>query len=404
MLLTEGIKQGYVIPTEYTRKLTIDGHTESYQVYKIRLDQLFYNDQNDRIATWISKYKAENHVEDMDTADKSYNDLIENFIYESNPKAIDKTKSNIELVGQREAGVVLNDGRIIDGNRRYTCLRQLHEKNSTINHFEAVILERDIQENKKEIKLLELSIQHGEDGKGDYNPIDRLVGLYNDVIKNEFITFDEYQKTVNESAASLNKKIEQAKLMVEFLEFINAPEQFYIARDLELDGPLAEVPSLLKRVKTEDEKENLKLIIFSNLAMKPQGDITRFVRKIKNVVDSNHFEEFIEEQLEYAESTLEKLEDLPEITTKEINTHLRSDEELKNQMKASVEKFEIKTKKDSTRTKPIQDLQRCQLLLSSIDYHTLSVLNDSEKELFLDQLKKCEDEIQKVKNNFEMGE
>ena len=252
--------------------------------------------------------------------------------------------------------------------------------------------------------MLELSIQHGEEGKVDYNPIDRLVGLYNDVIKNEFITFDEYQKTVNESAASLNKKIEQAKLMVEFLEFINAPEQFYIARDLELDGPLAEVPSLLKRVKTEDEKENLKLIIFSNLAMKPQGDITRFVRKIKNVVDSNHFEEFIEEQLEYAESTLEKLEDLPEITTKEINTHLRSDEELKNQMKASVEKFEIKTKKDSTRTKPIQDLQRCQLLLSSIDYHTLSVLNDSEKELFLDQLKKCEDEIQKVKNNFEMGE
>ena len=182
MLLTEGIKKGYVIPTEYTRKLTIDGHTESYQVYKIRLDQLFYNDQNDRIATWISKYKAENHIDNIDTIDVTYNDLIENFIYESNPKAIEKTKSNIELVGQCEAGVVLNGGRIIDGNRRYTCLRQLHEKNAFFNHFEAVILERDIQENKKEIKLLELSIQHGEEGKVDYNPIDRLVGVYNDVI------------------------------------------------------------------------------------------------------------------------------------------------------------------------------------------------------------------------------
>lgn len=403
MLLTEGIKKGYVIPTEYTRKLTIDGHTESYQVYKIRLDQLFYNDQNDRIATWISKYKAENHIDNIDTIDVSYNDLIENFIYESNPKAIEKTKSNIELVGQREAGVVLNGGRIIDGNRRYTCLRQLHEKNAFFNHFEAVILERDIQENKKEIKLLELSIQHGEEGKVDYNPIDRLVGVYNDVIKNELITFDEYQKTVNESTASLNKKIVQAKLMVEFLDFINAPEQFYIARDLELDGPLSEVPSLLNRIKTEDEKENLKLIIFSNLAMKPQGDITRFVRKIKNVIDSNYFNEFIEEQLGYAEKTLEKLDGLPEITTKEINTHLRTDEELKNKMKESVEKFEIKTKKDSTRTRPLQDLQRCNLLLLSIDYRILSVLNDSEIEQFLEQLKKCEDEIQIIKNHLGMG-
>lgn len=403
MLLTEGIKKGYVIPTEYTRKLTIDGHTESYQVYKIRLDQLFYNDQNDRIATWISKYKAENHIDNIDTIDVSYNDLIENFIYESNPKAIEKTKSNIELVGQREAGVVLNGGRIIDGNRRYTCLRQLHEKNAFFNHFEAVILERDIQENKKEIKLLELSIQHGEEGKVDYNPIDRLVGVYNDVIKNELITFDEYQKTVNESTASLNKKIVQAKLMVEFLDFINAPEQFYIARDLELDGPLSEVPSLLNRIKTEDEKENLKLIIFSNLAMKPQGDITRFVRKIKNVIDSNYFNEFIEEQLGYAEKTLEKLDGLPEITTKEINTHLRTDEELKNKMKESVEKFEIKTKKDSTRTRPLQDLQRCNSLLSSIDYRILSVLNDSEIEQFLEQLKKCEDEIQIIKNHLGMG-
>ena len=403
MLLTEGIKKGYVIPTEYTRKLTIDGHTESYQVYKIRLDQLFYNDQNDRIATWISKYKAENHIDNIDTIDVTYNDLIENFIYESNPKAIEKTKSNIELVGQCEAGVVLNGGRIIDGNRRYTCLRQLHEKNAFFNHFEAVILERDIQENKKEIKLLELSIQHGEEGKVDYNPIDRLVGVYNDVIKNELITFDEYQKTVNESTASLNKKIVQAKLMVEFLDFINAPEQFYIARDLELDGPLSEVPSLLNRIKTEDEKENLKLIIFSNLAMKPQGDITRFVRKIKNVIDSNYFNEFIEEQLGYAEKTLEKLDGLPEITTKEINTHLRTDEELKNKMKESVEKFEIKTKKDSTRTRPLQDLQRCNLLLLSIDYRILSVLNDSEIEQFLEQLKKCEDEIQIIKNHLGMG-
>lgn len=58
-LLTDGIAQEVVFPTQLTRKLTIDGVTSAYPVYRVQLDQLYYNDQNDRISTWISKYKAE---------------------------------------------------------------------------------------------------------------------------------------------------------------------------------------------------------------------------------------------------------------------------------------------------------------------------------------------------------
>ena len=57
-LLKEGLEQRVVERTTMTRKLTVDGLTKAYPVYKIRLDWLFYNDQNDRIATWISQYKA----------------------------------------------------------------------------------------------------------------------------------------------------------------------------------------------------------------------------------------------------------------------------------------------------------------------------------------------------------
>ena len=380
MLLIEGIEQGFVVPTEYTRKLTLDGITKSYQVYQIRLDKLYYNDQNDRIATWVNKYKEEESIEKFDFFNENYNQIIENFIYESNPKAIDKTKKNIELVGQREPGVVLNDGRIIDGNRRYTCLRKIHEYNPNVKHFEAVILDRDIRENKKEIKLLELSIQHGEEGKIDYNPIDRLVGLYNDVIKNELITVDEYQNTVNETRASINKKIEQANLMVEFLEFIGASEKFYIARDLELDGPLGEIPAILNKVRTEDEKEDLKLIIFSNLLMKPKGDITRFVRKIKTIADSEHVTDFVEEQLDFVEETAEKIEKFEDINSKVINNEFRNDEKLQEKMVQSLEKFEIKTKKDLTRIKPIQDMQKTYTTLESIDTNMIAKLSIEEQE------------------------
>lgn len=401
MLLIEGIEQGFVVPTEYTRKLTLDGITKSYQVYQIRLDKLYYNDQNDRIATWVNKYKEEESIEKFDFFNEDYNQIIENFIYESNPKAIDKTKKNIELVGQREPGVVLNDGRIIDGNRRYTCLRKIHEYNPNVKHFEAVILDRDIRENKKEIKLLELSIQHGEEGKIDYNPIDRLVGLYNDVIKNELITVDEYQNTVNETRASINKKIEQANLMVEFLEFIGAPEKFYIARDLELDGPLGEIPAILNKVRTEDEKEDLKLIIFSNLLMKPKGDITRFVRKIKTIADSEHVVDFVEEQLDFVEETAEKIEKFEDINSKVINNEFRNDEKLQEKMVQSLEKFEIKTKKDLTRIKPIQDMQKIYTTLESIDTNMIAKLSIEEQEELSQTIEACKDELDKLLTTLE---
>ena len=59
-LLVDGLEEKTVFKTELTKQLSIDNHTEVYPVYKIRLDKLYYNDQNDRIATWISQYKADN--------------------------------------------------------------------------------------------------------------------------------------------------------------------------------------------------------------------------------------------------------------------------------------------------------------------------------------------------------
>ena len=129
-LLKEGMEQKAVIKTALTRKLTVDGLTKAYPVYKVKLDWLFYNDQNDRIATWISQYKSQHEGKTPDSADREvYNNIIEEFIVASNPDAIRKTQANIELVEQREPGVVLADGRIIDGNRRFTCLRRLAQKN-----------------------------------------------------------------------------------------------------------------------------------------------------------------------------------------------------------------------------------------------------------------------------------
>ena len=63
-----------VTTTDYSKKLTIDGVTESYPVYRIKLECLYYNDQNDRIATWLSKFKSDHPDFGVDSPD--YNDVI----------------------------------------------------------------------------------------------------------------------------------------------------------------------------------------------------------------------------------------------------------------------------------------------------------------------------------------
>lgn len=397
-LLKEGIENGVVLKTELSRKITIDGHTEAYPVYKVKLDYLFYNDQNDRIATWISQYKADKNIKKMDMNDMAlYNNIIQEFIFKSSPDSLKKTQANIELVDQREPGVVLVDGRIIDGNRRFTCLRNLSKENPRFNYFETVILDKSLENNLKQIKMLELMIQHGEESKVDYNPIDRLVGIYNDIIDSKLLTVKEYARSTNMIESELNKQIELAKLLVDFLETINAPNQFYIARDMDLNGPLVELQGILRKIKNKDEAENIKYVVFTNFLMQPQGDMTRFIRKIKTVASSKYLPEYLDEQMEISEKVLDKLPEIGKVTRDVIKETFRSDEETKEELKRSLEKAEFKAKSSETRNKPLQVLEKVGDSLETIDINIFSKLNEEQMSSIVAQIDKLEEVLKIIR-------
>lgn len=399
-LLREGIAQRAVIKTTISKKLTVDGITSTYPVYKVKLDRLFYNNQNDRIATWISRYRAQNNGQMPDISDREkYNSIIEGFIVESNPEAIKRTTTNIELVDQKEPGVVLADGRIIDGNRRFTCLRRLAEKNEKFGYFETVILDRNYESNAKQIKMLELAIQHGEETKVDYDPIDRLVGLYNDVIDTSLLTIDEYASSTNESPATVKKRLEVAVLMVEFLDFINAPKQFYIARDLKLSGPLEELPAILKKCSSDDEKTIAKVAVFNNILMQPVGDITRYIREVKNIVGTKYQNEYLEEQKALAKKVTAILPEVGQVNTDTIRDTIRTNTEISEQLKASQEKVLMKVKKTETRNRPIQLAEKATQFLESIDTNILQKMSDSELQKLKQQLETLENVLNDIKWN-----
>jgi hypothetical protein len=109
--------------------LLINGKPQLRDVYIVNIKSLYYNDQNGRIATYIAGYNSEHNIPLNELSMDEYNDIIMGFIKKSgSADNYKKTINSIKNIGQQITGIILEDGRVIDGNRRFTCLRELYEE------------------------------------------------------------------------------------------------------------------------------------------------------------------------------------------------------------------------------------------------------------------------------------
>ena len=389
--LTEGsllqmVGTDTVQPTSLTRKVTYAGKTVIYPVYKVRLDALYYNDQNDRIATWITQYESENGKDSLSELNTDiYNRIIENFICESNPEAIQKTQKNIALVGQREPGVTLADGRIVDGNRRFTCLRRIQRSQSEPVYFETVLMDMDIREDKKQIKLLELAIQHGEEKKVDYDLIDFAIGTYRDIVQTELLTVKEYAASTNEQPADVKKRIEIAEVICEFLKYAGLPEQYHVAREYQLYSLFQEMIPLLRSL---DEKESaeLKQIAFNNVLLKAIPDQRKFIRDIKGLVRGNSYRDYFDDQMKYDGVIREKLQNTEIRSKEDLDVFAADNIEITNKLVTSMERAMLRARSQKLKEKPSDNVEKSISLLMDIDTRFFERLNVDEKESLKSEL------------------
>lgn len=403
-LLHDGINNKSVIKTTLNKQLRIDNHTATYEVYDIRLDCLYFNDQNDRIATWMSKYKADHNGESIDMSDlEAYNRIIEDFIVESNPHSMRVTKNNIRAIGQQEYGVVLNDGRIIDGNRRFTCLRQIQRESGQTQYFKAVILPHNIENNEKQIKMLELSLQLGTDKPVDYDPIDKLVGLYHAVEETHLLTIEEYAANTNLSIRTVREDLEKAKLMIEYLEFLSAPKQYHLVKELKLSEPLTELQKILAKFSdNDDRKEEIKSVVFANFTVLPEGDKRTYIRKIKKIAQNSRFlDGFLDDQMEITEELVDKIDEHETVTEKVISEELRTDDTV-NRFSQSTEKWLAKTQSASSRNQPAQLIEKAYNAIDSIDTNIFLKLNDRQISDVVRGLTKLSDLIEQVRGELDV--
>lgn len=356
-----------------TKKLSIQGERRVFDVYRVPIECLIYNKKNGRIATYVSKYTDDGNIFPESVVD--FNNIIEGYIEQSNPEALKRTKANIKIMSQTEPAVVLSNGIVLDGNRRFTSLRQLSREGAgaEFNYLEAIILDQE-KYTEKDIKRLELNLQHAIESRVDYNPIDRLVDIYRDLIENDgTFTIEEYQRETQLSVSEIRKEIEIAKLLVEYLEFINQPKRFYIARDQKVDGPLREIYKILNSKKIDEyDKDDIKDYLFTNI-LTLDGDVTRRIRELKMVFEDRKLREKLLEEVEEAQI----LDDATDffIAESEFDEKLELDKKISEKVTQLTESFVEQKKLQNAKNKPLEILNRAYMIMSEIDRDSLARLD-----------------------------
>lgn len=369
-----GEAEGWLRQTDNVNNIRINGQNQDQRVYEVRIDQLHYNVQNGRIATFISRYQMEQGALPDDA--EARDNLIERMIEQDNPARLKKTKLDIKTKGQQEVAIILSNGIVIDGNRRFTCLRLLAREEAQPRFLRCYIFPDTYDE--KAIKGLELEIQLGRDEKVDYDPISRLVDI-NTWVNGGLMTKDEYALHAGMKPNDMTKALREIEVLNDFLDFVNAPGAYHIAQDLKLQGIVESLAPRLQKCKNDDERQDMENIVFANVLMGNLGDRVRAIRDLCDYIDTSERSDgsYVDEQLDIVEQVLEKLENMPQdtaVSTEFIRDHVAADAELANEQKASNEKARMKAGNSKIKNGQVRNVRDALGSLEGVDAELLAKL------------------------------
>lgn len=418
MNLIEMIAANMFRKTGETKKLSVPGQVNYiYEVYAIPLKYLYYNDHNGRINTAYKKHKAEKGDLKPEIGDSEYNRIFEGFIFESNRQATKTTFQSIKDKAQQEPGVVLPDGRVIDGNRRFTALRMFEREDGIPKEFNAVVLKLDASSkiDSKIIKELELDLQLGREERVSYDPIDRIFDVYNTIEVENLMTADEYKKASGAgNTKGIKRDIRLAELILKFIRIVSPGgdpiDKFYLARDLQLDGPIEEIERTINKLHSKD-KETITDAVLVTMALSKtdidQKAPTLAMRDLKNNVLNNPeiIDYWIDAVDDKTDVIIEAFEDNPIQSSNDLKLLFNESEELLN----SAEKFVNSTNRliykgniDQKRTRILTELGDILDNLNEIDQDDFSELTTDEFFMAKDTLQEISDRLFKLRKDLKL--
>lgn len=380
--------------TNETKKISIDGkHAEPFSVYDIDLSLLRYNRDNGRISCEMNEFS---NKEDMDEME------IEKIIVDSDKQSFDKTKGDIENFGQLEAGVVTYNGLVIDGNRRFTCLRQLNRKNPSgqYNKFKAIILDQSHSKDRKIIKKLELNIQLKKEERVDYDPINKCLEAYKNINNGDF-SIDEWSDASGMSVSKVKLMVEKASLISQFLKFIKKENNWRYAKFMKLDGPFEELAKEIMKLDDNTKIDKIKDHFFTRfLCIKSEkGDLTRIVRRdLKSLINNiDFFEDNLNECTNKVKKFLNENKDNEEDT--DIFENIKKS--LKNEIISINQIYENENRRQEmtgTKEKTKKEIFSRLSFVKDINEDYINHLNIQEKKEFIKEANEVIEKLQELKD------
>lgn len=397
--------------TAKQKTIILKNSSQEYDVYKIPVDILVYNPTNGRMFMEAKRFENEEHInlatlKDIDP--KKYNDEVENLIWSTNEERNLSTKRDIEKFGQIEPGVVLDDGTVVDGNRRFTCIRRLHREfpsDERFAYFLAAIIKVDGKQITRQLlKEYELRVQFGADEKVGYNVINKNMSIYWLIEKENSFDYTLIAELLGNgtTAGDVSKICKTCKLVDEFLDYIGKSGEYQIAEDMKIYWPLEPLVTYFMndgKNLTELEKQERKHLFFDYLLTLDVALITQNLRDglIKKVFkDSAETKKLIDE---HKETIGDKIQTIIEDST-DIDDFNESIKELRNTDEATEDKenYEKVVSKQVAKNQIDIPLKECKNALKSLDNVNVKPLINASNTIANQKLEEIKNALTEIEN------
>lgn len=248
--------------------VTWKGQNRKLPIYMISIKQLRYNLFNTRVKPHLEQHVSENglpqdHFDKIDKDCTSTQRLIHTFL-SKNPDRKDALKyfrdGNEQVV--QEPLISTPDGRLINGNQRLCCYRELYSKDpGKFAHLQTAYVaflpdngtyeeERDLEATFQDTKLLGTMFDWIQQG----------LWL---IEKREDLTAAQIGKIIGKNESDVKSHIHRIQLAEEFLEGIGKPRHWVELRDeMNLTQAFKTLQSELTKLKTKAQRDKLKKIAF----------------------------------------------------------------------------------------------------------------------------------------------
>ena len=379
--------------------LILKGQRRKIQVYRLPIKLLYYNIRNGRFAAeykrLVKKHGGELKAEDPNDAKK-----IQQLLLSLDKGETVRTYEDIKLKGQVHAGIITEDGYVIDGNRRMAILTQLFEDTAIddFKYLNVALIDEPVE--PPDLWKIEAGIQLGKDEILRYGPINELLKLEQGIKAG--ISPKEIAKTLYgiDDEEEIEEKRDRLALIRQYLVYIGKPEDFEEAKNIhEHFIRLQEIIKTAKDTDTDpDLRGTIKRVVFQLILDGIQHLALRKIRRMVRLQLSDAITE-LERAKEYSKpkKPTEEEPDLDELVEQVIDLDQGTENDEDDQTSPTKTLFQNAADildAEENKDQILQLLRKAEINLSAIDYQSADLKKPESKEIIrkiLRHFKKLED-------------